>query len=43
LKNQSRRFFFIFSRNDAVSMLKAAAKGGSRREAQTISTKFANS
>jgi hypothetical protein len=25
-------FLFIFSRNDAVSLLKAAAKGGSRHE-----------
>ena len=32
-------FLFIFSRNDAVSLLKAAAKGGSRHEAHTISTK----
>lgn len=30
-------FLFIFSRNDAVSLLKAAAKGGSRHEAQHIS------
>jgi len=39
LRNQSRRFFFIFSRNDAVSLFKAAAKGGSRHEAHIISTK----
>ena len=39
LKYQIRRFFFIFSRNDVVSMLKAAAKGGSRHEAHTVSTK----
>ena len=39
LGDQSRRFFFIFSRNDAVSLLKAAAKGGSRHEAHTVSTK----
>ena len=32
-------FLFIFSRNDAVSLLKAAAKGGSRHEAHTVSTK----
>ena len=32
-------FLFIFSRNDAVSLLKAAAKGGSRHEAHTLSTK----
>jgi len=38
LRDQSRRFFFIFSRNDAVSLVKAAAKGGSRHEAQTVST-----
>ena len=39
LKYQIRRFFFIFSRNDAVSLLKAAAKGGSRHETHTVSTK----
>jgi len=39
LRDQSRRFFFIFSRNDAVSLLKAAAKGGSRHEVHTLSTK----
>ena len=39
LRDQSRRFFFIFSRNDAVSLLKAAAKGGSRHETHTVSTK----
>ena len=36
-------FLFIFSRNDAVSLLKAAAKGGSRYEVHlysTISDKF---
>ena len=38
MRDQSRRFFFIFSRNDAVSLLKAAAKGGSRHEAHTVST-----
>ncbi len=32
-------FLFIFSRNDAVSLLIAAAKGGSRHEAHTVSTK----
>ena len=39
LKYQIRRFFFIFSRNDVVSMLKMAAKGGSRHAAHTVSTK----
>ena len=39
LKYQIRRFFFIFSRNDAVSLLKSAAKGGSRHETKSISTK----
>ena len=32
-------FLFIFWWNDAVSLLKAAAKGGSRHEAHTLSTK----
>ena len=32
-------FLFIFWWNDAVSLLKAAAKGGSRHEAKSISTK----
>ncbi len=32
LKYQIRRFFFIFSRNDAVSLLKSVAKGGNGNE-----------
>jgi hypothetical protein len=32
-------FLFILSRNDVVSMLKMAAKGGSRHAAHTVSTK----